>query len=227
MSFNSDIKDNLIENLPKKDCCKEAFSAGFELLPLEEKCQRDQGFYLRGVFMKCGNVSSPGRNFMLSFTLSSDEDADKLSEMLDHIGIPPKRSTRAGKPIVYYKASESIEDLLSYIGATKAALEIISAKVMSDVRNSTNRICNAETANLDRIARAAAEQCESINVIVKHGAMNNLPPELRDIAELRLANPDMSLSQLRELMREPVSKSGLNHRFQKLREIAETLERER
>ena len=95
---------------------------------------------------------------------------------------------------------------------------------MSDVRNAANRICNAETANLDRTARAAAEQCEAIKIIQKHGAMHNLSPELRECAELRLANPDMSLTQLREQLHEPVSKSGLNHRFKKLIEIAEMLE---
>jgi len=223
MSFTSDIKDQLIEHIPKKDCCKAAFTAGFELEPLEEICPKDSGCYFRGVFMKCGNVSSPGRNFMLSLTLQTEESADMLFELLDSFGFPAKRSVRKGKPVLYYKASESIEDFLSYIGATKAALEIISAKVMSDVRNTTNRLCNAETANLDRTARAAAEQCEAIKTIQNRGAMHNLPAELRECAELRLANPDMSLAQLRELLREPVSKSGLNHRFKKLIEIAETL----
>ena len=130
---------------------------------------------------------------------------------------------RRGKPVLYYKAGESIEDFLSYIGATKAALDIISSKVMSDVRNNTNRICNAETANLDRTAIASAEQCEAIRYIAKRGAMNELPPELRECAELRLENPDMPLSKLAELFREPVSKSGINHRLKKLTEFAEFL----
>lgn len=224
MSFNSTVKDQLTETIPKKDCCKSAWSNGYELLPLDEKCSKDGGYYLRGAFLHFGNVSSPGRNFMLSFVMNDEESASVLENMLESIGLPPKRSIRKGKPVLYYKASESIEDLLSYIGATKAALDIISEKVMSDVRNSTNRLCNAETANLDRIARAAAEQSEAIRTIQKHGAMHNLPAELRECAELRLANPDMSLTQLRTLLREPVSKSGLNHRFKKLVEIAEMLE---
>ncbi len=223
MSFTSQIKDQLVESIPKKDCCKESLTAGFEMVPFEQKCDKDIGCYLRGVFLKCGNVTSPGRNFMLSFTLQSEEYADYLFELLDGTGTEPKRSTRKGKPVIYYKASESIEDILSFIGGTKAVLKILSEKVMSDVRNNANRLCNAETANLDRTARAAAEQCEAIKVIVDLGAMHNLPPELRECAELRLANPDMSLAQLRELFREPVSKSGINHRFKKLIQIAETL----
>ncbi len=223
MSFTSQIKDQLVETIPKKDCCKAALTAGFELQRFETACDKDLGCYLRGVFLKCGNVTAPGRNFMLSFTLQDEEYTDYLADILDSAGLTPKRSLRKGKPVLYYKASESIEDFLSFIGGTKAALKIISEKVMSDVRNNANRLCNAETANLDRTARAAAEQCEAIKAIIDHGAMHNLPPELRECAELRMSNPDMSLAQLRELFREPVSKSGLNHRFKKLLEIAEML----
>ncbi len=223
MSFSSDIKQQLQENIPKKDCCKDNIESGLSLLPFDEKCDKDAGCYLRGVFLKCGNVSAPGRNFMLSFTLPDEEYTDYLAEFLDNYGLTAKRTLRKNKPVLYYKASESIEDLLSFIGATKATLDIISAKVMSDVRNNANRLCNAETANLDRIARAAAEQREAILIIEKYGAMHNLNAELRECAELRLANPDMSLTELKNLLKEPVSKSGLNHRFKKLTEIAEML----
>lgn len=223
MSFSSDIKQQLIEAEIKKACCKEAFEAGRTLSDFSPKCDRDKGMYLRGAFLKCGSVSAPGRNFMLSFTAPDEERAERISDILSEIGLEPKRSVRRNKPLLYYKASENIEDVLAFVGATKATLDIINAKILSDVRNSMNRICNAETANLDRTARAAAEQSEAIKIIEKHGALQNLPHELRECAELRLMNPDMSLSQLRELMREPVSKSGLNHRFKKLMDIAETL----
>ncbi len=224
MSFTSDIKQQLESIHQKKDCCRENIENGRQLGSFSEHCDKDSGCFLRGVFLKCGHVSEPGRNFMLDFTLPNDETADHIADILDSAGLTPKRTVRKGKPVLYYKASESIEDVLAFIGGTKAALDIINAKVMSDVRNAANRICNAETANLDRTARAAAEQCEAINIIRKHGAMHNLSPELRECAELRLANPDMSLTQLREQLREPVSKSGLNHRFKKLIEIAEMLE---
>ncbi len=224
MSFSSDIKKQLSETDIKKQCCRDCFEAGKALSDFSPNCDKDKSMYLRGVFFKCGSVSAPGRNFMLSFVLPDEKTAQSIENLLEEAGIPPKRSVRRGKPLIYYKASESIEDVLAFIGATKATLDIINAKIMSDVRNSTNRLCNAETANLDRIAKAAAEQNEAIKIIQKHGALQNLPFELRECAELRLANPDMSLAQLRILMREPVSKSGLNHRFRKLIEIAETLE---
>ena len=223
MSYSSDIKQQLAEINTKKDCCKSSLSAGLEIRDFEPKCDKDIGCYLRGVFIKCGSVSAPGRNFMLSLTLNDDRFADYLSELLDEYGLTAKRSVRKGKPVLYYKASESIEDFLSFVGATKAALDIISKKILSEVSNNMNRINNAEVANLDRTARAAAEQREAIAIIENHGAMHNLNAELRECAELRIMYPDMSLSELRNKFREPVSKSGLNHRFKKLIEIAETL----
>ena len=222
MSFASDIKDQLKEAEPKKDCCKCNILSGIELSDFNPSCDRDAGMYLRGVFLKYGGITAPGRNFMLSFVLPDEESADKVASVLEDADLPPKRSVRKGKPLLYYKAAESIEDVLSYIGATKAALDIISAKVMSDVRNSMNRLCNAETANMDRVAKAAAEQCEAIKIIDKYGALQNLPFDLRECAELRLANPDMSLAQIRSLLSAPVSKSGLNHRFKRIIEIAES-----
>lgn len=225
MSFSSDIKNKLTELETKKQCCIESIAAGKALLKLDSVCEKDCGCFLRGVFLRCGSVSAPGRNFMLSFSFRDEEYADYIAGLLSSAGLPPKRTNRRGKPVLYYKASESIEDVLSFIGATKAALDIISAKVMSDVRNTANRLCNAETANLDRTAKAAAEQCEAIRLLEKHGALGNLSPELRECAELRTANPDASLEELRLLMREPVSKSGLNHRLKKLIETAEALTR--
>ncbi len=223
MSFSSDVKQQLKEDEPKKACCVKNIQAGMSLSrDIHHECDKDMGMYLRGVFLKYGGVTAPGRNFMLSFVLPDQDKADFLYNLLDEAYLTPKRSVRKGKPLLYYKASESIEDVLSFIGAPKVAMKIMSEKVLSDVRNSMNRLCNAETANMDRVAHAAAEQREAILIIEKYGALQNLPYELRECAELRLANPDMSLSQIRELLSAPVSKSGLNHRFKKLIEIAES-----
>ncbi len=222
MSFSSDIKQQLSEAEPKKDCCRAAIEAGMAFADFSAKCERDLGMYLRGAFIKFGSITAPGRNFMLSFNLPNEDMADRLAELLEEADLPPKRTLRRGKPVLYYKAAESIEDVLSFIGGTKAALEIISETVLSDVRNRMNRLCNAETANMDRVAKAAAEQNEAIKIIIQHGGMDNLSPELRECAELRRDNPDMSLEQIRKLLNNSVSKSGLNHRYKKLIEIAET-----
>ncbi len=224
MSFSTDVKNQLTEAIPKKQCCKENIELGERLGEFKRHCDKDLGMYMRGVFLKYGGITPPGRNFMLSFVLPTEKIADYICSLLEEVELSPKRSVRKGKPLVYYKASESIEDVLSLIGGTKVALDIISEKVMSDVRNRANRLCNAETANLDRIAKAAAEQCKAIRILEQQGLLQNLPPELRECAKLRLENPDISLEQIRSLLSAPVSKSGLNHRFKKLIEMAESYE---
>ena len=113
--------------------------------------------------------------------------------------------------------------MLSLCGGVKAALGVFSEKVMSDVRNHANRMTNAETANLDRTARAAAEQVEAIRKLESYGVLANLPQEMRECAEARKANPEMSLAELCAYMRGSISKSGLNYRLRRLIEIAEEL----
>lgn len=220
MSFSSDVKDSLSLVDFKKNCCGESYKKGFSLTEFEPVCDHCKGAYLRGVFMKCGFVSKPTKNFMLSLSTKTEEYTEYIKSMLGEIGLEPKRSVRKGMPLLYYKESEKIEDFLSYIGGTKAALSIISEKVMCDVRNNTNRICNAETANIDRAATAAAEQNRAINFIREKGALSKLSPELRECAELRMKYPDVSLDDLRMMFRDPVSKSGLYHRLRKLMDIA-------
>ncbi|MBO4452617.1 MAG: DNA-binding protein WhiA [Clostridia bacterium] len=222
MSFSSEVKKQLSEIEAKKQCCQKAFEAGKSGGTLDEVCEKDAGAYLRGAFIRSGFVSCPGKNFMLSFGFKDGEDPAYLAKILEKSGLYPKAAVRKGKPLLYFKKAEDIEDVISLCGGTKIALDMISEIILIDVRNNTNRICNAETANLDRMAKAAAEQIEAIKKLEAYGILRNLPQELRECAELRLANPDMSLSELRALMREPVSKSGLNHRFRRLIEISRT-----
>ena len=223
MSFCSDIKEQLSAVEMKKDCCRENFELGKKLLPPACRCEKDAGCYLRGAFLRCGSISVPGRNFMLSFSVDDENIADIITDLFEKADLSPRRSIRRGKTVVYFKAHESIEEAVAYLGSPKIALIIMNEKIFSDARNSVNRICNAETANLNRAALAAAEQNEAINFLYKTGAVDNLPDELREAAYLRRSNPDMSLEQLRALMNSPISKSGLNHRLAKLISIADSL----
>ena len=222
MSFCSEVKNQLSAIETKKECCKNNYLSGLSYGEAAVLCDKDAGAFLRGLFIKCGYISRPGKNFMLSFALPSDDYSVYAENLLCSLGVAPKRTLRKGRPVLYYKKSEDIEDVLSLCGGTKIALDIISEKIMNDVRSSTNRLCNAETANLDRMARAAADQLEAIKKLRSLGLLESLPPELKECADLRTRNPDMSLSELRGLLHGSVSKSGLNHRFRRLIEIAES-----
>jgi hypothetical protein len=97
---------------------------------------------------------------------------------------------------------------------------------MKDMRNNINRIVNCETANLSKTVNAAVRQIESINLINKEIGLKRLPKNLRDMAELRLKYPDVSLKELGEMLNPPVGKSGVNHRLRRIEKIAEELSKE-
>lgn len=109
------------------------------------------------------------------------------------------------------------------MGAQNGAFELMQVKVMKDVRNNINRKTNFETANISRTASAAAEQIFAIETIIEKRGLDFLPPELQEIAELRLENPEMSLRELGEQLSEPISRSGINHRLKRLQEIAKEI----
>lgn len=69
---------------------------------------------------------------------------------------------RNGSYVVYFKGSEQICDLLTYIGATNCAMEIMGTKAVKQVRNNINRRINSEVANITKIASASAKQLAAI-----------------------------------------------------------------
>ncbi|MBR4224910.1 MAG: DNA-binding protein WhiA, partial [Oscillospiraceae bacterium] len=99
-------------------------------------------------------------------------------------------------------------------------------KILKDVRNKANRIANCDTANIERTLNASRRQIEDIEYIMANGGMDDLSEELRDMALLRLENPDVSLSELGEMLEKPVGRSGANHRLRRLSEIAERMREE-
>jgi DNA-binding protein WhiA len=106
------------------------------------------------------------------------------------------------------------------VGAHRALLRTEDVRIVKSVRNDVNRLVNAETANLVKSADAAAAQVEKITLLADTRGLDSLPPALRELAELRLENPDVSLRELGELADPPLSKSAVYHRVRRLEEIA-------
>ena len=139
-------------------------------------------------------------------------------------GFSPKYVVRKGAHVVYFKASEQIEDLLTFMGAQNAALEIMNLKVFKDFRNKANRITNCETANIDKTVAASSTTLRAIALLRGRHALDTLPDSLREAARLREENPDLALKELAALFDPPLSKSGLSHRMKKLEELARAIE---
>ena len=132
------------------------------------------------------------------------------------MGFSPKDTVRAGHFVTYFKQSEAIEDFFTTIGASASAMDIMSAKVEKDMRNAINRRVNCDSANADKIVSAAQAQLDTIRALEREVGLENLPRDLAEIALLRVANPEASLSDLAMLADPPVSKSCINHRLRKL-----------
>ena len=185
--------------------------------------------FVRGAFLSCGSVSDPMKSYHAEFCVPHKNLAADLCKILGEVtecDFTPKTVVRNGNYIVYFKGSEQICDLLTYIGAPIQAMEIMGTKAVKQGRNNINRSINGEVANIKKIASASAKQLEAINYIKNTRGIDSLPEDLREIAYLRLENPEMSLRDLGQNLSTPISRSGANHRMQRLLEYAGAAEEE-
>lgn len=182
--------------------------------------------FLRGAFLSCGTVTDPQKDYHLEFIVPHKnlaKDLVKVLEDVEALDAQPNIVNRKGSYVVYNKGSEQIADFLAYIGAPNAALELMQVKMFKEVRNNVNRKMNFESANLDKTASAAAKQMIAIQKIAEKMGLDALPDDLRELAQVRLDNPEMSLRELGAALSEPISRSGVNHRLNRLLEMAQDL----
>lgn len=183
-------------------------------------------FLLRGAFLTCGTVNNPSKGYHLEFVVpytNLSRDLERFIADCDELSVSPKRITRNSTQVIYFKDSESIEDILAAMGAVNSCLELMGVKMYKDMRNNVNRKLNFENANLDKTIDAATKQIEAIEHIKKTVGLSYLSDELRELAVLRTDNPDMSLRELGESLKSPLSRSGVNHRLKKLCSIADEI----
>jgi DNA-binding protein WhiA len=181
---------------------------------LEEACCR--AAFLRGAFLAGGSITDPEKRYHLELVTDHKNVSGEAFSILLEMGFSPKDTVRAGHYVLYFKQSEAIEDLFTTLGAPGSAMAIMSAKVEKDMRNAVNRRVNCDSANADKIVSAAQAQLDRIRELEREIGLDNLPPELAQVALLRVANPEASLSDLAALSDPPVTKSGINHRLRKL-----------
>lgn len=179
--------------------------------------------FVRGAFLSCGNINDPEKEYRLEFNVKTETIALELQALLLREGISLK-STKNGKGLkLYTKDSAVIEDLLTFMGASKHSLEIMDTKVIKSVKNSINRARNCDSANISKTVEASIRQRRAIDYLKSADRLESLPEELLQAAKLRLENPEATLKELVRLSSEPLTISGLNHRFQKIIEIYEEM----
>lgn len=177
--------------------------------------------FLRGVFLGAGSVSDPNKGYHLELVCRYEKFAATLCDIMAGLGISAKFLPRKSSYIVYLKDGELVSDFITLIGAMNSTMAFEEARVMRSVSNHINRQQNFEDANMNKAAAAAAQQLLDIEFIRLNAGLDSLPPKLRGAAELRINNPEATLSDLAEMAE--ISKSGLNHRLAKLSTIAQEL----
>jgi len=186
----------------------------------EDCCQRS---FIRGAFLTGGAITDPAKRYHLELVTNHLSVSRETYSLLLEMGFYPKETTRAGNHIVYFKQSSGIEDFLTMIGAPLHAMELMSAKIEKDMRNSVNRMVNCDTANVTKIIDASAAQIDAIRKIESAGAFESLQDKLKQTALLRLDNPESSIKELADMSIPPLTKSAVNHRMRRLLELAASI----
>lgn len=177
------------------------------------------GAFIRGAFLACGIITDPKKEYHLEFDVTFKSKSRDLTDAFKDFPVSPKPSDRNGVNIVYFKDSSQIEDILTVMGAQMSVMELIGEKILKDVRNNVNRKVNCDSANLRKTAQAAANQTKAIELLKSQGKFDDLPSDLKELAQLRIDNPEMTLSELGSNLSKPLSRSGVNHKLKKLTEM--------
>ena len=195
-----------------------------ELLNLnEERSEEENKSLVRGTFMSSGSVTNPKNVYHLEIVFQEEKNAKLIKDILEKSNIESKILKRNKNYILYIKDGEKISEFLAFIGANKSVLDFEDERVLKDMRNSVNRLVNCETANLNKTISTSVRQIEDIKLIKAKKKFDKLTDKEKELANLRLENPDASLSELGNLLKNPISKSGVNHRLEEIKKLADEL----
>lgn len=182
--------------------------------------------YIRGAFLGGGSISDPKKTYHFEFITHNEQYANELSTLINKYDITSKIIERKGSYVIYVKEGEQIIDLLNIIGAHNCLFSMENVRIVKEMRNNVNRLVNCETANLSKTVNASVRQVECIRLIEKTIGLKRLSENLREIAELRLDNPDESLKELGQMLNPNIGKSGINHRLRNIEKIADEIRKE-
>ena len=193
---------------------------------IEELYKEKEGFeqkkaIIKGAFLGAGSINNPENSYHLEIVLSNEENMTFLKKIIESLNISTKELITKTRCSIYFKESEEISNLLALIGANKAVMKFEDIRIQKEMRGKVNRIVNCETANLNKTINASIEQIGAIKKLQETGKFNKLDENLKEIAKLRLENPNISLIELGKMLKKPLGKSGVNYRLKKIMEIAD------
>ena len=181
--------------------------------------------YLKGTFLMTGSINDPKTSmYHLEFFIDYLEEANFLSDLLNEFYLNSKVIEREKGYMVYIKEAEKIGDFLRIIGANLAVMYYEDIRIYRDHKNMTNRLNNCEQANIEKSMLTSSKQIEDINLIIEKLGLDFVDSKIEEVINYRLKYPETSLQELSEIMTietgKQITKSGLNHRFRKIKELA-------
>lgn len=194
------------------------FSSGKDLTLF--KCKDCREAFCAGILLSAANFSNPERESRIEIRINDPARAETISNFFAELGHAPSISGRDGISSLIFKRSEDVEDILTGAGAVSSVMELMQGKLMRELRGQVNRNSNCEIRNIGRAAVAAKAQVEAIKAIRASGRFASLPDELKETATLREDFPEIPLSELAAKHSPAITKSGLNHRLNKLLALA-------
>ncbi len=202
------ISDGIYEGLIKTKCCRKS--------------------YLRGAFLGAGTMSDPDKGYHFEISVGSETLAADIRRLFNSfVDIHAKVAERKNGYMVYLKNSGQILDMLAIMGAHSQYFIYEDVRMKKELRNDANRRRNCDEANIDKAVAAAEKQIKAIETIKRAGEYEKLSQKLKEIAEIREANPDAALGELGQLTTPPLTKAGVNGRLKRLEKIAEEIENSR
>ena len=188
---------------------------------------------LKTLFLTCGRFyynqdnSLNSKGYNVEFVFKNESFADLAIELLIQFGFSLKKTKRQNMHVVYTKNSAIICDLLVLLGATYTSLDVQNSLAIREIRNTTNRQNNCFESNLDKTLTASNEQLIAINYILDNYSIDYLSENLREVALARIANPDISLADLRMVMNNSISRAGIKYRLDKIIDIYKKIKGEK
>jgi len=175
---------------------------------------------IKGCYLGAGSINNPEKKYHLEIGIAQESDAEKVKEYLKIFDIKSNMIEKNNEYAIYIKDGEEISKFLALIGANKSVLRFEEIRVQREMNNKINRIVNCETANLNKTINASIEQIEAIRKLKDSGEFERMDDPLKEIAQLRIENPNASLIELGKMLKKPVGKSGVNYRLKKIMEMA-------
>ena len=176
---------------------------------------------LKGCFISAGRIGEPEKALYLELSMPNADTLSFMAEALKIHGLEPKCAVRRGEQLIYYKRTETISDILNFMGAYSAFFKVSDAAIYKEFVGNANRRTNCDTANIKKTVEASARQITAINAIAEAGMLEALPAAIKDTVRIRLEHPEVSLTELIALHPYHITRSGVQHRLQKAVAFAE------